>query len=169
MKRAAAAFAALLFVAGFAGQAAAAPSQRNLELAHRYIEAIGMKKNFAPMLDNMMGALLEQQMASFEGDSETRALVLKAMRESLSETMEEGMLARLMGALEPVMAEQFTEQELQAMVDFYESPVGRSITAKMPEFGTTSGAAVAKVMPEMQAELIRRLREKLAGLNLKSK
>lgn len=169
MKRAAAAFAAFILVSGLAGQAAAAPSQRSLDLAHRYVAAMDMKKSFVPMLDNLTSTLLKQQMDAVEGDEETKAKVTKVMQEAMSETFSVEMLEKLMTAMEPAIAETFTEEELQAMVDFYESPVGRSIVAKMPAFGVKSSQAMLKVMPGMQADLIKRIRDKLAVIEKQAK
>ncbi|WP_158278066.1 DUF2059 domain-containing protein [Caulobacter endophyticus] len=163
MKRIVAAVAAFSIVLGAAGPSAAS-SPRARELAHRYVSAMDMKKNFAPMLDNLMAGMLQQQMASAKGDDEAKALVGKAVREAFNESVEAGMLDRMMAAMEPAIAESFSEDELQAMVDFYESPTGRSIIAKMPSFGVKSSAAVVAIMPEMQADLERRLLAKLAAL-----
>jgi uncharacterized protein len=169
MKRIAAAVAAFSIVLGVAVQVQAAPSPHKLELAHRYVVAMDMKKNFAPMLDSLMGVMLQQQMSSLKTDAETKALAAQALREAFNESIQEGMLDKLMAAMEPALAESFTEEELQAMVDFYESPVGRSITAKMPAFGVKSTAAIAKVMPEMQADMENRMLDKLAAIKPKAK
>lgn len=168
MKRAAAAFAAFVLVTGLAGQADAA-SQRGLELAHRYVAAMDMQKNVAPMLDNMMSALLKQQVDSYQGDAETKAKVVAAMHEAFNETFTGDMLQKLMASMEPAIAETFTEEELLALVDFYESPIGRSVISKTPALGARSSEAMLKVMPGLQADLIKRLQDKLGTIDKKLK
>lgn len=44
-----------------------------------------------------------------------------------------------MGQIETVYATRFTPAELQAMVDFYESPIGRTIASKQVQIGIETG------------------------------
>lgn len=50
-----------------------------------------------------------------------------------------GHIRTFMGQIETVYATRFTTEELQAMVTFYESPVGRSIAAKQVQIGIETG------------------------------
>lgn len=52
-----------------------------------------------------------------------------------------------------VYAETYTEDELQAMLAFYKSPIGQSVIDKMPKATQQSMVIVQKRIPEMQKKL----------------
>lgn len=159
-----------LFVSlALAGGAMAETTQKRLDLARRYIVALDMKKSVMPMMDGLTDAMLEQKLSELELPEAKKPAVAKALKAAIADTMDEVMIGKMATALQPALAETFTDEELQAMVDFYESPVGRSIIAKMPAFGQVSGGAMAKLMPEMQADLEKRIVENLSTLDLKGK
>lgn len=160
---------ALVVSLACASAALAETSQKRLDLARRYIVALDMKKSLMPMMDSMTDVMLQQKMAELDLPEAKRSMVAKALKSAIADAMDEVMLEKMAGALEPALAEIFTDVELQAMVDFYESPVGRSIVAKMPAFGAASGPAMAKLMPEMQADLQKRIIENLSAIDLKGK
>lgn len=169
MTRFVAATAAFVFSLGLATAAFAEPTPRARELAHRYVAALDMKKSVAPMMDNMLAALTQQELAGTDLTPEQQALAAKAIRDAFNQSMEAGMLDRMMVELEPLLAETFTEEELQATVEFYESPPGRSMLAKMPGFGQRWGEAMVRFVSELQADLQRRIRDNLSALNLEGK
>ena len=180
MKRfVAVAFAALCLVAGAAqaaeptsAQAAAeaAPSPKAVALTRRYLAAMHMKESFRPMMDNVMSGMLAQQAKSYPGlTPEQGAAVSAAVKEAFNESLNAGLLDKMMEAMVPSMARVFSEDELQALVDFYESPKGQAVIAKMPEFGRVAGLEMGKFMPEMQADLQKRVQQKLNALHDKEK
>lgn len=172
------AFAALCLAAGSAQAAepvqasapvAAAPSPKALALTRRYLAALHMKDNFRPMMNGLMKSMLDQQTASSELKPEQRALVVRAVTEAFDESMQAGMLDKMMEAMVPSMATVFSEDELQALVDFYEGPKGQAIVGKMPAFGQVAGVEMMKFMPEMQADLKARVTAKMQALAAKGK
>jgi len=148
---------------------AVAPSPKALALTRRYLAALHMKDNFRPMMNGLMKSMLDQQAASSELKPEQRALVVRAVTEAFDESMQAGMLDRMMEAMVPSMATVFSEDELQALVDFYESPKGQAIVGKMPAFGQLAGVEMMKFMPEMQADLKARVTAKMQALSAKEK
>ncbi|KSB91641.1 hypothetical protein AS593_18460 [Caulobacter vibrioides] len=169
MTRFAAAAAAFVLAFGVSGAASAEPSPRARELAHRYIAVLDMKKSVAPMMDNMLASLTEQELAGTNLTPEQRTVAAKAIRDAFNQSVEAGMFDRMMVELEPLLAETFTEEELEATIAFYESGPGRSMLAKMPMFGQRWGEAMVKFVPELQADLQRRIRENLSALHLEGK
>lgn len=169
MTRFVAAMTAFALALCVAGGACAEATPRAKELARRYIVALDMRKNVMPMMDSMMAAMTDQELAQGDFTAEERALVAKIVRDAVNGTMEGELLDEMLTDMEPMLAETFTEQELQAMVDFYESPIGRSMMAKMPAFAERSTSLMVKFAPKMQAEIERRVQENLSALNLHGK
>ena len=149
--------------------AAAAPSPKALALTRRYIAAMHMKDSFRPMMSGLLKSMVEQQASASSLPPERRAMVATAVTEAFDESLQAGMLDKMMEAMVPSMATVFSEDELQALVDFYESPDGQAIVAKMPEFGRVAGAEMMKFVPEMQADLKARVAAKMQALMAKEK
>lgn len=143
----------------------AAPSPQAVALTRRYLAAMRVDESLKPMMNNMMSAMLDQQIKSRRDlTPEQQNLAQKAISAAFVETLDAGMLDRLFEALIPSIARVFSESELKAMVDFYESPVGQSIISKMPAYGEASSAAIVAIMPEMQADMERRIRKNLEAV-----
>ncbi|MET0337629.1 MAG: DUF2059 domain-containing protein [Caulobacter sp.] len=154
MKRILSVVAACAMVATALPSAAqAAPSQRSLDLARRYVAALDMDKNMDAMMKSMLPAMVAAQTKQHPGLSpDKHQAILEASAESTKV-----MLPKMMDRFVPVMAEILTEQELSDLVTFYESTTGRSIIAKTPQFGAAMGKVMAEIMPEFQADLRQRI------------
>ena len=63
-------------------------------------------------------------------------------------------LRAFVGEIETVYATRFTVAELQAMVDFYESPIGREIAAKQIQVGIDVGERQGPLMSAYVTDLI---------------
>jgi hypothetical protein len=149
---------------------APAPSAKALALTRRYVAALHMNESFKPMMNSLMTSMLQQQIARHPDLGEQqRNLVVGAVTEAMSESLDAGMLDKLMESMVPAFATVFTEDELQALVDFYEGPMGQRIVAKMPALGPLAAKAAANVMPELQRDLEQRVSTKIAGLKILDK
>jgi hypothetical protein len=169
MKRfAVVAFAALCLAAGSsqAAQAAqqpsppavATPSPRALALTKRYIAALHIDQSMKPMMQSMLGPMLEQQAKANPNLTDEQR---KAVRETLEEFVGGDMMNQVLDRTTPVYATIFSEDELQSLVDFYESPKGQSIVGKMPQMGPAMGKIMVEMMPQIQAQIAKRICEKL--------
>lgn len=167
MKRfVAVAFAALCVLAGPAqaaqdpspAPAAAAPSPRAMALAKRYMAALHVDQSMKPMMQSMIGPLLDEQAKANPNLTDEQR---KAIRETLQEFVGGDLMDDIMQRSLPIYASIFSEDELQALAEFYESPRGQSIVAKMPLLGPAMGRIMVEVMPEMRAKLTQRICEKL--------
>jgi hypothetical protein len=121
-------------------------------LVRRYLAATHFERN----MDSAQAALLPviaEQMArqNPELSAADRQLIVDTTRKVMREKMMPQMLERMV----PVYAATFSIPELEAMVAFYESPVGRSITDKVPSLGPKSAATMKELMPVMLAEVLR--------------
>jgi hypothetical protein len=135
-----------------APQTAAAPrgSAKALALSRRYMQAVDMQKQ----VDVILQTLLPQMLAA-QGDGltpEQRNVISQATRESMA-----ALYPKILDQAANEYAILYTEDELQALVDFYEAPLGRSITQKAPKAAPAMSAAMAKLLPDLQADILARV------------
>ena len=118
------------------------------ELTRQYMELV----NLTRMLDAMAGSMS----ASMNLGSNVPPEVAAAMRESITESMS-AIGPRLVEEMVDVYARKLTTEELTALVAFYGSPVGRSVTVKTEQLMTETGPLMQKYTPVMQREMLTRL------------
>lgn len=168
-----AAAALLLIVASQGmGQAQPAPVEagayqaRKDALALRYVRAIRSDRQ----LGQMVQAAMDAQIKDLEGKADPA--VLQVYRDVVSERLPE-MFPELERRMVRVMSRTLSEDQLLALVRFWESPVGRSVTEKRAaqlEYTPQEAAALAafyagdgKIMtPEKTAEITAASQEELA-------
>ncbi|WP_369060103.1 DUF2059 domain-containing protein [Caulobacter sp. 73W] len=135
----------------------AAPSQKSLDLARRYFTAVEIDKNLDALMKSVIPTMVEMQAQRYPNlTAEQRAIVRGAAAESMSVLM-----PKIVEAYIPEIADNFTVEELEALVGFYESPVGRSISAKLPAMGPSMNRIMLKLIPEAQADMLSRLCSKI--------
>ena len=134
-----------------AEQATAPPSARRTDLAGQYLNLI--------MTDQFEGVVRQMLGAEFENDSEMQALPEEDRRLILNLTAEltADMVPQMIMEMVPVYATTFTEEELTALVAFYETPLGRSIADKSIEVMPEADRAVMSVVPQLLEQLATRM------------
>ena len=133
-----------------------APTARALELSRRYVAAAN--------LENMMemnAAVVAQQLSRVGNASADSQVINTAMTESMR-ALQPMVIARTTA----VFAAKFTEPELEGLVTFYESPIGRSITIKTAQLGPEMGALMAELVPALNQDMARRVCAKQPGTEL---
>jgi len=129
--------------------ATAKPSEKKLALARRMFDAMHFDEMVANMLDSMDPLMaMGETGALSDADS-------KHMRDSVKEAMNAAM-PDYVDALTEIYAEAFTEEELQAMVDFYESPIGQSVLKKSTQINEPVMAAMMELMPDILVDTMTR-------------
>ena len=127
---------------------AAAPSARQLALTRQYIDLM-LSDQFADVIREIIGD--EPAMNNSLPEEERRFLM------DLTAELVTDMLPQMIEEMVPVYAAAFTEQELEALVAFYDTEMGRSIAAKnvlvMPE----ANRAVMSVVPRMLDKMAGRM------------
>lgn len=119
-------------------------SAQKLALANKFIALIQGEQ---------MGASLGQMTAMMMPRSDTMSAEQSAeFREVMAEATA-SMLPRMFEAIAPIYADIFTLEELQALVDFYQSDVGRSMISKSYAATPRIGAAIQAIMPELMADM----------------
>jgi hypothetical protein len=127
-----------------------------MALSRRYIELLDMPK----MMDTMMVTLMPQmiqQLSQGDASSDATDMVTQATREAMGAVM-----PKIMDRAATLYAQLFTEDELQALVDFYGGPYGKSIVAKSPRAAPMMAAAMTDLMPDIQAEMLKSLCARMA-------
>ncbi|MFT4955351.1 MAG: hypothetical protein ACI8U3_001739 [Brevundimonas sp.] len=120
---------------------------RRLELAERYVE-LSQGDSLADMAQTYIDELLA-------ADTQSEAAHREWFRVNLPREMTNLMTA-IMDGLVPVFAERLTVEELTALVDFYETPLGRSIAQKQVEIGMDQGMAMEAAVLQFQLDLMRK-------------
>ncbi len=131
-------------------------TEKSLDCAGRYIKALDMEKMMLALMNGMIPAVMAQAPASEQVDATIMAKVLEAINEGVV-----AVLPQMLEEMTPALAAHFTEAEVCAMADFYDSPTGRSIIAKMPAYTQETSAVSAKFIPLLQEEMLTRLCQKI--------
>lgn len=151
---------AAVLVLGGAGPALAEPTPRALELAQRYAKAINFDIQMAAILDNMVPAMVEQRMKQ-RGMRMTGELRVALGR--VSAETGRAISPKMLEIMIPVIAETYSEAELQAAVAYYESPEGRSLLSKTAVFTAKVTPALTELGPAIEADMEARLCRELGG------
>ena len=140
---------ALASTAVLASPAQADPTQRQLDLAQRYVSAMRMERTFEATMDAMSPGLLPPDENL---PPEKREAILAAIRQVTGE-----MVASLSREMAPMLVEVYTQKELEDVVAFYESPSGRAMIDKAPQLSARMAPLLRDLAPRMRTELRERL------------
>lgn len=132
-------------------QATTSSSPRGMELARLYLDLL--------MTDQLESVIHEMLDMEFQNDSEMQALPDEDRRFILDLTSEltNDMVPQMITEMVPVYAAAFTEEELSALVAFYDTPLGRSIANKSVEVMPAADRAVMSVVPQLLEKLATRM------------
>lgn len=128
-------------------QAAPDDEARRLELAERFVEL-----SQGDSLADLAQTYIDQLLAA---DTQSEAEHREWFRVNLPREMT-NLMTGIMDSLVPVFAERLTVEELTALVEFYETPLGRSIAQKQVEIGMDQGAAMEAAVLQFQVDLMRK-------------
>lgn len=120
-------------------------AQTRAALAERLIDAM-VRESIDKVVDDVIGQMLSEN--SGAGDAQV-AWTRATLPEMMGRHME-----GLIDDMEGLYAERFTEQELRALVEFYETPMGRTIARKQNEVGAQQGLEMEAFMQAFMTEYI---------------
>lgn len=127
----------------------AEPSPRALELARRYAQAIHFDRQLATIMDNLVPAMVEQRLLQ---KGQTLSGEVKVAIGRASADTGRAIAPKMLDLMIPVIAEIYTEAELQAAVAYYESAAGQSLLSKTPELTARLTPALTALGPEIDAD-----------------
>jgi len=129
-------------------QAVTAPSARQLALTRRYI-------------DLMMSDQLEDVVREIMGDEAGRdSTVPEEDRQFMVELTTDlltDLIPQMINELVPVYAATYTETELEALVAFYDTEMGRSIAAKSIQVMPEENRVMMSMMPQLLDKMAARM------------
>jgi hypothetical protein len=138
-------------------QAAPAPgaakvSPRSAELVRRMYRAVHIDTTMDAMMASMMPAMTEEMTRRTPGiTDEQRRLINEVVQDVMHDAT-----PKILDRLIPAYAATFTDEELKAVVDFYESPAGVAIVTKMPLMAPRTAELMREMMPEIETEMVTR-------------
>lgn len=166
-------FAAITVVL-LAAVAPADDTERRRELAGDLLDAMEMEATLAASMETMKTVMVGQiqQMqrqlpAAAARGPEAKALQERLLERTMDLVAEELGWARMRESYVDVYAETLTEEEMEGLIAFFRSPVGRAFVKKQPELMQRATAvtqkATAGMVPKimaLQVEVMKELRDK---------
>lgn len=132
---------------------AAVPSARQLDLTRRYINLM-MSDQLEDAIRQVIGDDMANDTATQALPSEDRRFILDLTAELVAD-----LVPQMVDQMVPVYAAVFTEEELVALVAFYDTEMGRSIADKSVMIMPESNRAIMSVMPQMMEKMAHRMCE----------
>jgi hypothetical protein len=128
------------------------------DLAHRYLATIHFRETMSRMIDQIFPTMLSGMMANAQSlTAEQKAALVSSGREMMAD-----FAPRFEDKAAEVIAGNYTAEELTALVNFYESPIGRQITDKSLNLQQVTAQSVQSLAPQMMQDMFRRLCDKIA-------
>lgn len=134
-----------------------APDPQRLEMAKHLFSVLHMDRTIDQTMRTMVPAMLEQLRKTNPSlTAERSQIVADSVTEAVGPIMTK-MIARSI----PFYATTFSARELRDMIDFYEGPSGQAMLNKMPLITAKITPMMAEILPEMTAEVDRRVCAKI--------
>ena len=161
MKRFILVLAGLLFTSG-------APAQQNVgdvkrAEVSRLMDAMGVKKMMDTIIPQMMEQISRQAQASIPA-SVARERSVAIIDYTMRRTQEELKHFDIEGLSISIYEKHFTTDEIRALIQFYESPVGKKLLAVMPAIMQDSINASAEWSQGLQQRIMNEVMEKFPEL-----
>ncbi|MDB5428304.1 MAG: hypothetical protein JWR47_1472 [Phenylobacterium sp.] len=155
LRRAVAGLAAAAILAGTPalGAEAATPNPHSVELARKLFTEMHMDQLMGNMLRQMGPTIIAQ---SRKNNPNLTPQDAKVINDAVAESMD-SLMQKVVDRSIPLYASTFSEKELQDLVDFYDSPSGRAMLAKMPVLMSKMTPMMTELMPEIAGDINRRV------------
>jgi hypothetical protein len=141
---------------------AAAPSQQSVELLLNLVQVEKIMDSVRPQIQGLMKSSMDQALAGKKPTAEEQKVLDRYVARS-SEIMGETLTPELMKSINlQLYSKYFTQEEVDGMIAFYQSPTGQSMIAKMPQLMQGVMAAMPALLSPMM-EKIRVAGEQLAN------
>jgi hypothetical protein len=124
----------------------------------------GMVDSMKMSMEPMLTAGCDMAPADKRAECLTKMEAVRpVMQETLNESMEQSkaMMPALMQDMGAIMARLYTGEELAKMMDFYSSPEGKSISAKLPQVMAEYMPKAMERMQGMQMEMMGKMQQRL--------
>lgn len=136
--------------------------------AEKLLDLFNMDDTFEQTMQQatqMPLSMIDAQDLSESEKQEARA----AVESSMKITMEKFSWDRMKTMFVDIYAEVLSMEELQGLIEFYESPIGQKFVKKQPELATATmqkmQTLMQEIMPEIQREVAKSLEASQSGEN----
>lgn len=117
------------------------------------MELMGVKEQMMGGVEAML-PIIDQMAANWQLDEEARQELINIYRQWFAEDFDQDLLVADMVEL---YRETFTDEELQALIDFYSTPVGQKILSVTPELAKRGAAMGMAEAQRKEPQLMERL------------
>lgn len=131
--------------------AADQPSARQLDLSRRFV-GLMMSDQFEDAIRQMIAIEAEMSPDSMDMPEADRRFLVELTTELVTD-----MVPQMLEEMVPVYARTFSEAELEAMIAFYDTEMGRSIIDKTYAAMPEATAAAMTVMPQLMEKMASRM------------
>jgi hypothetical protein len=126
-----------------------APSPGKLALARQVMEASGTQDQTTAILRNVFAQMVNSVEKSAPADKKANVdAIIRATNDALAD-----MVPKLREIAVQAYAETYTDRELADMLAFFQSPSGRSMTAKRPQLMQMVMGQTLRMLPEIQRDM----------------
>lgn len=136
---------------------APAPNAHSVELARKLFTEMRMEQLMGNAMRQMAPAMIAQSRKNNPALSDQDA---EAITEAVTESSAV-MMQKMIDRMIPLYASTFTEKELQDVVNFYDTPSGQAMLAKMPALMSKMTPMMVELMPETTADMTKRICAKI--------
>jgi len=120
--------------------------------AAKLLDVLKIDENF----DNSMQQAIQMQSGMLDQmglSDEEKSLAQKSMSDSMKVVMDKFSWANMKNMFVEIYAEVFTAEELNGVVEFYESPAGQKFVDKQPQLTQVTMQKMQAIMMEMMPEI----------------
>jgi uncharacterized protein len=132
-------------------------SPEHLALARAVIDFTGANKSFDNVIPQLIQEARNLVLTTNPQVKNDLDAIIPGLQEELGKNQEE-----LLNSISRVYATKFTEDELKEIAAFYESPVGKKLTAATPDMLRESLGEMREWAQKMSALVMTRIRDELA-------
>jgi hypothetical protein len=126
-------------------------------LVRRMFKATKIDITMDAMMGSMLPVMVDSMVRQYPNvTAQEKDVILQTGKEALHDFM-----AELMERMVPIYAETYSQEELEAIDTFYESPIGQSLITKTPLMAPKTAALTREMLPGLQVQMQARLCEKL--------
>jgi hypothetical protein len=144
---------ALVFVGSAFLANAAVPTPQSIEKMLALTQAEKILDALKPQMTAMIKASMDQMLKDRKPSAEERKILDTYAEESMDVVNKELTMDRLIPLYVQVYASHFTQEEVDGMIAFYESPVGKSMVAKTPQVMQGVMAGMQPLMAPMSEKI----------------
>jgi len=130
------------------------------EAAERLLDLFNMNENF----DQTMKQAVQMPLSMIDSQDlspEQKAEAKRAVEASMKVTMERFSWERMKDMFIDIYAEVFTVEEINGLIEFYESPLGRQFIEKQPQLMQATMAKMQALMQEMMPQIQKEVEQAL--------